>query len=173
MSKLVALFVLLTACSRTLILQEPQAILVTARAPKVEPPPAPVIKDRIVVSESIFFDTDKDSIRKDSTRVVDEVAEIIKAHPELVKIRIEGHTDNVGGARSNLDLSRRRAAAVRAYLITRGVEAERLIAEGYGDQNPIADNTNEEGRARNRRVAFTILDRTDGGETVSMKEEDQ
>jgi OOP family OmpA-OmpF porin len=62
---------------------------------------------------------------------------------------------------------------VRAYLITRGVEAERLIAEGYGDQNPIADNTHEEGRARNRRVAFTILDRTDGGETVSMKEEDQ
>jgi OmpA-OmpF porin, OOP family len=156
------------ACTRTLILQEPQPIIVTARAPKREAPPPPVIRDRIVVSDSIFFDTDKDSIRKDSTRVVDSVAEIIKAHPELVKIRIEGHTDNVGGARSNLELSRRRAASVRTYLISRGIEAERLLSEGYGDQNPIADNKTEEGRARNRRVAFTILDRTDGGE-VSMK----
>jgi OOP family OmpA-OmpF porin len=161
------------ACHRTMILQEPTPMVITAQAPKRAPAPAPVIRDRIVVSEAIFFDTDKDTIRQDSTRVVDSVAEIIKAHPELVKIRIEGHTDNVGGAKFNLGLSQRRAAAVRRYLIERGVEAERLISEGYGDQNPIADNTTEQGRQRNRRVAFTILDRTDGGETVSMKEEDQ
>ena len=159
-----------TGCHRTMILQEPTPLVITAQAPKRTPAPAPVIRDRIVVSEAIFFDTDKDTIRQDSTRVVDSVAEIIKAHPELVKIRIEGHTDNVGGAKFNLGLSQRRAAAVRRYLIERGVEAERLLAEGYGDQNPIADNTTDEGRQRNRRVAFTILDRTDGGETVSMKE---
>lgn len=125
-----------------------------------------MVRDRIVVREAIYFDTNREVIRKDSTRLLDGIAEVIKRHPELIKIRVEGHTDNIGKPSDNLMLSRRRAAAVRSYLVDRGVDGDRLIAEGFGGEQPIASNDHEEGRARNRRVAFTILER-DGDDVVS------
>ena len=125
-----------------------------------------MIREQIVVKDAIQFDTNRDTIRRESFAVLDSVATTIKSHPELIKIRIEGHTDNVGKRGDNLDLSRRRAMSVRQYLITAGVDASRLIAEGYGPDNPVSTNETEGGRAQNRRVAFTILDRTDGGEIV-------
>lgn len=164
-----ALVLAATGCTRTLILHEPSPIVVTARAPEPEPAPPPKRIERIVVKEAIHFDTDRDTIKSNSTRILDEVAQLIKNHPELVKIRVEGHTDTVGDAKSNLALSKRRAIAVRQYLVERGVDPDRLIAEGYGGDNPIAENTTDAGRAKNRRVAFTILDRTDGGNVVSYK----
>ncbi len=114
-----------------------------------------------MVRDAIHFDTNLDTIKNESLAVLDDVATQIQSHPELVKIRVEGHTDNVGKSSDNLSLSRRRATSVRTYLITRGIDANRLLAEGYGDSNPIASNTDEPGRAKNRRVAFTILDRAD------------
>jgi len=74
-----------------------------------------------------------------------------------MRLRIEGHTDNVGSDSTNLDLSLRRARAVRAFLIQAGVKAERLEANGFGETKPVDTNRTSAGRSRNRRVEFVIL----------------
>nr|HEX4313837.1 OmpA family protein [Kofleriaceae bacterium] len=166
------LFVLLAAgCGASpLVVREPGEVVVTAKAP---PPPVQpearviVKKDRIIVKDEILFDSDRAAIQAESDGVLDEIARVINQHPELVKVRIEGHTDSIGSEHQNQELSERRAVAVRSYLIEHGVEAQRLSAEGFGAENPIAPNDTEDGRAKNRRVVFTILDRVeaddDGG----------
>jgi outer membrane protein OmpA-like peptidoglycan-associated protein len=79
------------------------------------------------------------------------------AHPEVAKVVVEGHTDSAGPAAFNLELSQRRAAAVKAWLVQKGgVAAGRIEAKGYGPRKPIADNATSEGRAKNRRVVFVI-----------------
>lgn len=103
------------------------------------------------VSESIYFNTGKSVIKSESFEELDKLAEILVAHPEVATI-IEGHTDNTGNAELNLKLSKERAAAVRVYLVSKGVQAERLQSEGYGSTKPVASNETEEGRAQNRRV---------------------
>jgi outer membrane protein OmpA-like peptidoglycan-associated protein len=86
------------------------------------------------------------------------VVDIMKQNPDIRKVRVEGHTDSKGSDAYNIKLSQRRANAVRDYLIAHGVEADRLVAVGYGETRPVADNGTAEGRARNRRVEFTILE---------------
>jgi outer membrane protein OmpA-like peptidoglycan-associated protein len=77
---------------------------------------------------------------------------VLKAHPQW-KLRIDGHTDGIGNDAANLDLSKRRSAAVKAALVTRyGIEGGRLSTGGYGESRPQATNETPEGRARNRRV---------------------
>jgi outer membrane protein OmpA-like peptidoglycan-associated protein len=86
---------------------------------------------------SVFFETNKDIIKPESYKLLDEVASIMKEHPELKLVRIEGHTDSRGDDAFNLDLSQRRTEAVRTYLINKGVEANRLEAKGLRrDQAP-------------------------------------
>lgn len=163
MFRTLALFSLLAGCMAPTFVAEPTAVVVHARPPvAAPPPPAPRRIERIVVTDTIEFETNRDILRDDSKRVLDNIAAQLSQHPELVKVRVEGHTDSEGTSLDNMTLSRKRAAAVRAYLIGRGIDGARLIAEGYGDTNPIATNANESGRSKNRRVAFTILDRTDG-----------
>ncbi len=158
---LLAMLSLGPACTRGVLLYETTPVIVQANPP-APPPPAPVVvKEPIVVRDAIHFDTNRDTIKQESLAVLDDVANQIKDHAELIKIRVEGHTDNVGKRAENISLSRRRAIAVREYLIKVGIEADRLLAEGYGPDNPIANNENETGRAKNRRVAFTVIDRTD------------
>lgn len=99
----------------------------------------------------ILFDTAKSDIKPESNAVVDEVASLLNKNPGL-KLRIEGHTDNVGAKAANLALSRGRAAAIKAALVSRGIAADRLTSEGFGDSKPAADNSTENGRSRNRRV---------------------
>jgi outer membrane protein OmpA-like peptidoglycan-associated protein len=114
--------------------------------------------ERLSLRDAIHFDTGKDSIRPESFRILDEIADVLRQHPELQRIRIEGHTDNVGAAAYNKDLSERRAASVVRYLVERGgVPKERLEAKGYGFERPVASNATAVGRSRNRRVEFTIL----------------
>ncbi len=113
---------------------------------------------RILLKDSVNFDTGKDTIKKDSLPLLDEVAKLLQQHPEMKRVRVEGHTDNVGGAAYNKELSARRAAAVVRYLISKGVAPSRLVAAGYGFEQPIASNATALGRAKNRRVAFTILE---------------
>jgi outer membrane protein OmpA-like peptidoglycan-associated protein len=92
--------------------------------------------------------------------VLDQVAALITQHAELKLIQVEGHTDNVGAAQYNKDLSARRAASVVRYLVAKGVAPERLRAVGFGYDKPIASNETALGRARNRRVEFTIVSDT-------------
>jgi OOP family OmpA-OmpF porin len=112
---------------------------------------------RLSLSDSIHFDTGLDTIKKDSFPVLDQVARLINEHGELKKIRVEGHTDNVGGADYNKGLSGRRAGSVMRYLLARGVAPSRLEAAGYGFDRPVASNDTPVGRAKNRRVEFTIV----------------
>lgn len=99
----------------------------------------------------INFDTDKAALRPDATPVVDEIAKLLQADPSL-RLSIDGHTDATGTAERNRALSKERAEAVRAALLAKGIAAERLSAQGFGPDKPLADNGSEEGRAKNRRV---------------------
>lgn len=114
--------------------------------------------DRIVLNEKIFFAFGKSAIKSESFALMNEIAQALKDHPSF-RIRIEGHTDNVGAPRSNLRLSQSRANAVRKYLISKGISSKRLRAVGYGQDRPIDDNATEAGRAVNRRVEFFIVSR--------------
>ncbi|MFY0583123.1 OmpA family protein [Cystobacter fuscus] len=110
--------------------------------------------DRIEIKDTIYFDTGKAIIQKRSFGLLDQVAMVLREHPELEKVRIEGHTDSVGRPYANLGLSQRRAEAVRYYLVNKGVAPERLDATGFGQERPIASNDTAMGRAANRRVEF-------------------
>lgn len=108
----------------------------------------------MVIKDTIYFDVGQATIKPESASILDEVAAVLRAHPELVRVDVEGHTDPTGGVAYNLRLSRRRAAAVVAGLVARGVAPERLVSHGYGPTRPVADNGTEDGRAANRRVEF-------------------
>ena len=103
------------------------------------------------ISLQIQFDTAKATIRPDSAATIKQIHELLKTNSQL-KIMIEGHTDNVGQAKANQKLSEERAAAVAAALVSQGIAANRLTAAGFGQERPVADNTKEDGRAKNRRV---------------------
>ncbi len=117
--------------------------------------------EALVFNRNIHFETGKATLKSESHEALEELAGKINDHPELELIRVEGHTDNQGSKELNRDLSQRRAESVRNYLIDQGVSPERLAATGYGQSKPIASNDTAEGRARNRRVEFTILKRSD------------
>jgi outer membrane protein OmpA-like peptidoglycan-associated protein len=113
--------------------------------------------DKITVSETIRFETGKATIDPASNHILDEVAEILKANPGITKMTIEGHTDSVGDAALNKQLSQDRADAVKTYIAGKGIDAGRMDAKGFGAEQPIASNDTEDGRATNRRVAFKVV----------------
>ena len=131
-----------------------------------EPEPEPMVqvdeeRQRIDIAETVHFQTNSDEIEPASFPLLNVVATVLTEHPHLERIRIEGHTDSRGSRTHNTDLSQRRAESVRAYLIERGIDADRLTAQGLGPDQPIADNDTDEGRALNRRVEFHILGEDD------------
>jgi len=110
-----------------------------------------------VSTQGILFAVNSDVIRPESTPTLKEVSDMLTAHPEL-RISIEGHTDADGDDASNLDLSKRRAAAVKAFLVaTYGIADNRLQTEGFGESKPVGDNATLEGKAQNRRVELVKL----------------
>ncbi|MCS6911876.1 MAG: OmpA family protein, partial [Myxococcota bacterium] len=115
-----------------------------------------VTRDRIELKHQIHFAKNKAKIYPDSFPLLDEVVEALKHQPQ-VKVRIEGHTDSRGKPKKNLALSQRRAEAVRSYLVQAGIAADRLTAVGYGAERPIADNSTEAGREKNRRTEFILI----------------
>jgi len=115
-------------------------------------------KGAIKISERIYFETGRAEIQQRSHSLLDEIAQVVIANPKLKKVRIEGHTDNVGNDMGNLKLSQARAEAVRQYLVKAGVSADRLDARGFGESYPLVSNDTEDGRAKNRRVEFIIVD---------------
>ncbi len=117
--------------------------------------PKLVVGERIIL-RGINFDTGSATIRPGSHHVLDDAARVLKANPG-VRIEIQGHTDSVGSADYNQNLSEARAQSVRSYLISVGIGADRLIARGYGESMPMASNRTSAGRQLNRRIEFLIL----------------
>ena len=103
----------------------------------------------------IQFENGKATIKSSSYKILNDIAKIFIDNPTYI-IEVQGHTDNVGKYDYNMDLSERRAQSVRTYLVNKGVPAQRLTAHGYGPDKPIADNKTKAGRAKNRRVEFSI-----------------
>lgn len=115
-----------------------------------------VTKTEIKILQKIFFRFGSSRIQRRSFKVLDQVAQVLDSRQEI-RVRVEGHTDNVGSKRGNLRLSKRRAASVRRYLIKKGVDKKRLDSEGYGMSKPLVKNNSRKNRAKNRRVQFSIL----------------
>lgn len=128
------------------------------------PPPAPkrvvVTETQVQINEKILFATGKWDILQESHSLLNEVAQVLKAHPRIRRVEVAGHTDARGSAPFNQTLSENRAKAVYTFLVNAGIEPGRLIYKGYGKTRPIADNNTEEGREKNRRVEFNILEQT-------------
>ncbi len=110
---------------------------------------------KIELMQKVFFDYNKATIRKESFELLNEVAQVLKSRPTMT-IRIEGHTDDRGGARYNMQLSRERARSVRNFLIKAGIDPSRMTAEGFGLTQPLVPNTSNANRDQNRRVEFVI-----------------
>ena len=111
---------------------------------------------KIIVVGNVRFVGYTDRLTNKSKRNLDAFAEVLKTNPEI-RVRIEGHTDNRVDPEKNLELSQMQADKVREYLIGKGVEPERLIAIGFGEIKPIADNNTSQGRRRNRRIEFIFM----------------
>lgn len=128
---------------------------------ELTPPPQPPIDTTHyavgveVVLEEVYFDFDKSVILQQSYHTLSQLVRLLEQYPTM-HIEVQGHTDNKGSASYNRCLSERRAQAIVEYLIAKGISAKRLRYIGMGDSKPVADNGNEAGRARNRRVAFTV-----------------
>jgi outer membrane protein OmpA-like peptidoglycan-associated protein len=133
-----------------------------APPPPVAAPTAAVVKgDTIQIPGKIEFDTGKATFKAGSTdtdSVITQLKAYLDANPKVTKLRIEGHTDNVGTPDANLTLSGQRALTVKNALIAKGEKKERLLAVGFGQNKPIKDNATDEGRSENRRTEFHIAE---------------
>lgn len=166
-SLLIGSALLVSACAGTEVLEEEEPVHVSAAPPEPEPDPEPeeperveVTREEIEVDDKIHFEFDSAEIQEQSYDLLHEIADVINEHPELVSISIEGHTDAIGEAAYNQHLSERRANSVQNFLVDRGgVDPDRLGSVGFGEDNPVADNSTEEGRQENRRVEFQIEER--------------
>jgi OOP family OmpA-OmpF porin len=118
-----------------------------------------VTDTEIIILEQVQFDTGKATIKPASDPLLDSVAQVLKEHPEILKLEVQGHTDNKGSAALNKKLSQDRADSVRKALEKRGVEAGRMVGKGFGPDKPIADNKDDAGRQKNRRVQFVVLEK--------------
>jgi outer membrane protein OmpA-like peptidoglycan-associated protein/tetratricopeptide (TPR) repeat protein len=116
----------------------------------------PIETNAIIVLKNIFFDINQYSLKEESQVELDKVVQLMKDNPTL-KIQINGHTDNIGKPADNLRLSENRAQEVVKYLTQKGIHAERLSFKGYGATQPVADNTTEENRAKNRRTELKVV----------------
>jgi len=128
-----------------------------------------VTEKEIKITEQVKFKFNSAELLKESDTILEAVRAVLEAHPEITKLRVEGHTDNVGDAGYNKKLSGRRADSVMKWLIDHKVDKGRLVAAGFGMEEPIDVNTTEQGRANNRRVAFTILGRDESKKAPAAK----
>ncbi len=114
--------------------------------------------DKLEIKGTIEFGTDKaDIVGQKSFAILDAVASLLRANLRIQQLEISGHTDDRGDKAHNVDLSKRRADAVKKYLEGKGIRGDRMVTEGFGPEKPIADNKTAPGRQKNRRVEFKIL----------------
>ena len=147
-------------CDRALLPKErcePPAPRVAPPAPAPAPKPAPKpVTEKVTLAADVFYDFDKAVLKPEGKAKLDELVGKLKAVNLEVIIAI-GHTDNIGTKEYNQNLSVRRAEAVKAYLVSKGIEPNRIYTEGKGLTQPIADNRTAEGRAKNRRVEIEVV----------------
>ncbi|WP_437277480.1 OmpA family protein [Sorangium sp. So ce375] len=162
------------ACGGVTTFEGGRALTVVGQPPAPPPPPPPpppervvVTDDKIVINEKIQFEYDQATIRSESHSLLDEVVATIKKHTHIKKIAIEGHASAEGSDDHNLKLSDRRAKAVMKYLVDHGIPAGMLTAKGFGKSKPIADNDSAEGREKNRRVEFNIVEQDTAAKTAN------
>jgi outer membrane protein OmpA-like peptidoglycan-associated protein len=137
--------------------KETQLQLSVLHKPKV--PLVTVAKTKLTIKGTIYFNNDNAELQSRSEPLLTAIADTLLRNPGLKRVEVQGHTDNSGAAEHNLELSNKRAAAVKDWLVRAGVEQDRLVAQGYGSSKPIAPNLGAVGRAKNRRVEFVILER--------------
>jgi outer membrane protein OmpA-like peptidoglycan-associated protein len=116
-----------------------------------------ITKDQLKILDQVKFVTGSAKLSPASNKLLDNIARVLLNHNEIAKIKIEGHTDNVGKPEKNLKLSQDRADSVMKYLLKKGIAPERMEAIGHGDTMPIDDNKTAKGKANNRRVEFNIV----------------
>lgn len=121
-------------------------------------PAVVVTKEAVVILEKVLFDTNEATILGESFPLLNGVATVLRDNPQIKRIEVQGHTDDVGEASYNQQLSQRRAEAVRKYLIDKGIDASRLTAKGFGESAPLVEGTDAASRAKNRRVEFKIVE---------------
>jgi len=114
------------------------------------------LTDGKIVTNGIKFDSGKATLKPESMGVINEIAKLMNEHPEI-KFSIEGHTDSDGDAQFNMTLSDQRANTVMNELIAQGIDGERMISKGFGEDVPVAENGTAEGKANNRRVEFVKM----------------
>ena len=125
------------------------------------PAKAELTGEKITIKDSVYFETSKAIIKPESFLLLDEIAEILKDHPELTKIRVEGHTDSRGDAAANQSLSQSRAESVVAYFVSKGLAAARFEAAGFGESKPLVKEATDADRAKNRRVDFFVVEQAE------------
>ncbi len=116
-----------------------------------------ITKEQLKILDQVRFKTSSAGLDRRSNGLLDNIASVLKSHPEIAKVRIEGHTDDVGDDAKNLKLSQARADSVMAYLVKAGVEAGRLEAVGHGETKPLDPAKTKKAREANRRVEFNII----------------
>jgi peptidoglycan-associated lipoprotein len=113
---------------------------------------------------NIYFELDKWDIKAEAAAELDKLVDLLNDNPEITKMELSSHTDSIASADYNITLSQRRAESTVRYLVSKGINPDRLVAKGYGESRPVARNTNPngtdnpDGRARNRRTEFRILE---------------
>lgn len=139
--------------------EAPAPVPVAVAEPEPTPPPAPPAPvTETVVLKGVNFCFDCDTLSGEAKAILDgDAMAIVKHHPNAT-FEVAGHTDAVGSDSYNLNLSQRRADNVRSYLVQQGVDGDRMTARGYGESQPVADNSTEAGRAQNRRVELRITE---------------
>jgi outer membrane protein OmpA-like peptidoglycan-associated protein len=145
-------------CSLITVQQDPFPPLVI-RVERPAPPPARVVltPSSIKISDKVQFQFGSAELDPVSFPLLDEVAAMMVANPQIELLQVEGHTDSVGSDAANKKLSQQRAESVKKYLASKGVEAKRLAAKGFGEEKPLAQETDPNGADVNRRVEFNIL----------------
>ena len=129
---------------------------VTTKLIRLKPSQVALDGDRFALGDSVYFDEGAAVLSPRSYQLLDEIADVMKDNPGVLQVRIEGHTDAQGRASDNKALSQSRADAVRDYLVSSGVETERLEPVGYGEEQLVDTGTTEEAHEKNRRVEFVV-----------------
>jgi len=115
-----------------------------------------ITTDAKIITHGILFDVDKSTLKPESMGTINQIYNLLKQDASL-KFEIDGHTDNSGNSQHNIQLSQQRADAVKAQLVSMGIDASRLSTKGFGDTKPISDNNTPEGKENNRRVEFVKI----------------